>query len=671
MITDEQKAAAQAIQHAAGRDVAARIRLVAGPGTGKSSAIEDRVRWLLANDVPPDRICAVSFTRASALDLRLRIHRHATEPGYEGIDDVRVSTLHSLALRVLRAANQLGAYPVDPCVLDPWEVKSVFDAEFGHVHGYNSDRRKEIRHNFEAFWSTGSWGPPNYIPPDPPITEEERAHFLGFHGPRSRTYACVLPGEIIRRCVELMEHGLLNAVELLHIQHLIVDEFQDLNPNDLRFVHFMIQHGAVVFVAGDDDQSLYSFRFASPAGIQGFPQNYAPVGQHQLTHCFRCPPEILAAGMTLIAANPAPGRIAKALESLYAEAEPPVAGRMFRWRFNHANTEAKAIAASCRRLVDAGMNPREILILLSNQRALGRPLINEMEAAQVPTEHPREESFLDSDPGRLVLALMRIVCDTNDYISHRVVLGLRDGVGMGRCNAVFEAVVNAGINFRGAFYDALPDGAFTGHALTTINLARGTCAALAGWTGEDTLEQRLAAITAIVEDHFAADEAGQWQAFAEAMPQGIMLEELRDFLWADTDEQQADVLTSAMQRLGIEVPQQGPLPPRVRIMTMHGAKGLSAQVVFIPGLEDEIIPGPRRNPYEGLVQEAARMLYVSITRARAACIVSYAQRRRIAGQMQGVTHSRFAPQLAGAFGPRDKGLTTEEVEAIRDDCANL
>src|SRR3954453_3370942 len=102
MITDNQKAAAQAIQHAAAHDEAPRIRLVAGPGTGKSTAIEERVCWLLPNDVPPDRICAVSYTRASSLDLRLRIHRHATKPGYEVIDQVRVSTLHSLALRVLR-----------------------------------------------------------------------------------------------------------------------------------------------------------------------------------------------------------------------------------------------------------------------------------------------------------------------------------------------------------------------------------------------------------------------------------------------------------------------------------------------------------------------------------------------------------------------------------------
>src|SRR5712692_9757603 len=144
-LTPAQIAAAEAIQQAAAQDAAEQIRLVAGPGTGKSACIEERVRWLIAQGVDPAAICAVSFTRASALDLRLRIHRYATEPGYETIDSVSVTTLHSLALRVLRAAGQLHAYPVDPLVLDNWDLENIFDAEFGHVHDTGVKRREQIR----------------------------------------------------------------------------------------------------------------------------------------------------------------------------------------------------------------------------------------------------------------------------------------------------------------------------------------------------------------------------------------------------------------------------------------------------------------------------------------------------------------------------------------------
>ena len=84
----------------------------------------------------------------------------------------------------------------------------------------------------------------------------------------------------------------------------------------------------------------------------------------------------------------------------------------------------------------------------------------------------------------------------------------------------------------------------------------------------------------------------------------MTLQELRDYLFAESDQQQAAVLESVLTRIGEEIPEAGVLPPRVRIMTMHGAKGLSAQVVFIPGLEDQILPGPWRHPYPGLVLEA-------------------------------------------------------------------
>ncbi len=670
--TAAQIAAAVAVQNAAAHDPSTTVRLVAGPGTGKSSSIEERVCWLLSQNVSPARIHVVSFTRASTLDLRRRVHARAQEFGYEGAKDVHVTTLHSLALRLLRSAGQLEMYPVDPMVLDNWELENIFDEEFAHVYGVGKERRLEIRLDHEAFWSTGEWEPANYLPPDPPITADERTNFEAFHGPRTQTYACVLPGEIIRLCVTQMEAGLIHAIDLLDLQHLIVDEFQDLNPLDLRFVGHLIQQGATVFVAGDDDQSVYSFRFASPAGIQTFPATYPGTGTHNLNACFRCPPRILHASTTLIGAFPAPGRIEKEHFSLYAEAEPPVNGTVHHWRFAHPGNEATAIAQSCKRLVDAGMNPRDILILLSNQRVLGRPIIEALEESEVECEHPREEGFLHSESGRLTLALLRVVCDPDDYISLRAIMGLRNRVGVTRCNQVFQAVLGANLNFRSIFYDAIPEGVITGALRTVVNHARTTCAAMNGWQGVDTLVQRSAAISEIIENQLGAAAVPGWNEFIADLPGEMYLSELRDFLWADTDDQQRAVLEDAFIRLGMEIPEQGVVQPRVRIMTMHGAKGLSARVVFIPGLEEQIFPGPRRHPFPGLVLEAARLLYVSVTRARAACVMSYSTRRIVNGEMRNHTYSRFAAHLGGPFAYRNDGaLTPAEVELIMADCVNL
>jgi len=212
-------------QRAAATDPSPHVRVMAGPGTGKSQTIEQRVCWLVEGGADPGRIVVVSFTRASAEDLRARVAKACSEANLDPA--VRVGTLHSFALRALRAAGRLKAYPADPAVLQRWEVDHIFDAEFGETAGVGSlPRRRLIRADHEAFWQTGEHTPPQVTPPDPPISEDERNGFRTFHGPRTQLYSCVLPGEIVRLCVDHMQAGTLDPAELLKIDHLIVDEFQ-------------------------------------------------------------------------------------------------------------------------------------------------------------------------------------------------------------------------------------------------------------------------------------------------------------------------------------------------------------------------------------------------------------------------------------------------------------
>jgi superfamily I DNA/RNA helicase len=571
---------------------------------------------------------------------------------------------------MLRVANLLH-YPADPLVLDSWELTNVFDAEFGHANALGKIRSEEIRREHEAFWSTGQWAPPNYIPPDPPITTAERASFNAFHGPRTQTYSCVLPGEIVRECLAQIVAGNLDPVGLLHLQHLIVDEYQDLNPIDQQFVDEVIARGVTTFVAGDDDQSIYSFRHGSPAGIQDFTQRYPAAAPHTLSDCFRCAHSITAAANALMVHHPSQNRIPKTLNSLYSGSLPPVAGVVHRWRFANAVNEADSIAASCQSLINAGVNPRDILILLSNQRELLATLRDSLNASHVPFEPPRAETFIDSDTGRFVLAIIRLVCDLHDHVAHRLILGLRPGVGIGTCSAIANAVINNALSYWDVFHNPLPGSVFQGRSLTALNHARQVCAQIGAWQPTDTLQQRSADIAGILTGAFSAAEAQNWQNYVAALPIAMTLQELRDWLWADNDEQQMVVLGAVFTRLNQAMPAAAVLPPRVRIMSMHGAKGLSSRIVFIPGLEEHIFPGPWRQPYPGLILEAARLVYVSITRARAACILSYASRRRIQGPIRPTAPSRFTTSLNGPFIARVQGLQQAEVQQITADIANL
>lgn len=668
-LTPQQTAAAEALQRAAAQDASVQVRLVAGPGTGKSRSIEERIRWLLESGTHPQSIYVVSFTRAASRDLQQRIESYCVQNGQAGV--VRVSTLHSLALRLLRGGGLLAAFPVGPHILDDWESENIIDAEFSYVSKKIASRCREIRGYYEAFCSTGQWGPANYIPPNPPVDPGETASFEAFRGPCTQTYCCVLPGELVRRCAQATAAGLLDPSILLGMQQLVVDEYQDLNQSDIDFVEALIARGVTTFVAGDDDQSVYSFRYAAPTGIQRFPLIHPQLGNHVLDECFRCAGEIVNSANALIAAFAMPNRIPKVLISLHAHANPAEAGVVHRWHFPTDREEAISIADSCRNLIVAGIPAREILVLIGNKRVQIPLLRQAFQDSAVEFDAPRADSFLDEDAGRFVLSILRIVCDHDDYIAYRALLGILPGVGAGTCYAIATWVLNGAVRYRDIFYIPLPATFPKGRALKAVTRARDICASLAGWAGANTLAQRNDDLIDMLTQTFGAAAAAQWANFVAHMPPDTSLEELRDYLWADNDEQQAKILERVYQRLGLPAPAAGFLPQSVRLMTMHGAKGLSATVVFVPGLEASILPGNFRDPYPGLVLEAARLLYVSISRARAACVLSYADERLMYGRMLAQHPSQFLLHTAGAFAFRYDGLDDGEIERIIEARANV
>jgi DNA helicase II / ATP-dependent DNA helicase PcrA len=645
-ITAQQLQLAQAGQQDAARDERSQVRLIAGPGTGKSFAIEDRVCWLLQNGANPQRVFATSFTNASVQDLRLRITQYCQSRGQDG-SSVSITTLHSLALRMLRIAGLLQRFPVSPMVLDQWEVEHIFTAEFCSDHPVGVKRAGLIRRDHEAYWSTGVHNPPNYIPPDPPISAAERAQLSEFLTRFEQIYSCILVGEIVRECVEQIRAGVVVPQNLVTIDQLIVDEYQDLNPMDLEFVAAIIEGGATTFVAGDDDQSIYSFRFALPQGIQTFPATYPNCGDHRLNYCFRCSTSVLAAAQAVTAGYPSANRIPKATESLYVASNPPIAGSVLRWIFRNGAEEARAIARSCWALIDAGMAPGDILVLISDRNILEGPITAALHAANIPFESRSDQDHLSSGEGRVLYDLIRIICSQEDYMAHRSLLGLLAGVGLGTCISIKQKVVANNLNYRNLFYQPLPNAVFSPRETTAIRRLAEICAQLAGWTTDDTLAMRAADLVQAASAFGNPVQEAIGNVFA-GLPNALTIGEFRELFVSSSDEVKISLLTEAYQRMGIEPPVADEPISKVRVMTMHGAKGLSARVVFIPGLEEEVFPGPRRRPYPGLVEEAARLLYVSITRARAACIMSFARRRVVHGRLTQHAPSRFNRFTGGA-----------------------
>ena len=686
-ITAAQKAQADQRQWVAAQDQAPQVRLVAGPGTGKSYTIEKRVADLLNNGATPTNVYVISFTRATCGELADRIRAFCSgQPCATVAPQVRISTMHSLALRILRRGNLLTSYPSSPIMLDDWEQTYVYDRELATTIGCTYGRAAEIRLAHDTQWQTLN---PQYLN-QAQITHREIQGFNSFHASRTNLYSCVLPGEVIYKCVEALQQGSLSVSQLPQIDHLIVDEYQDLNACDQEFVRLLCSNNAVLFIAGDDDQSIYSFRHANPNGIVQFHTTYPASSTHVLTDCFRCTPAVLGPASRLIIFNP--NRVPKNMNPLYGSANPPVTGHLLVWSFQSAQEEAHAIAQSCQELINAGMAGQEdeILILITNRKVQLNPIAQELGNLGLPYDPPRGASLTyEYEPIRAVYALLRIAKDQatgeEDYPAHRDLLGLLSGVGYATAKAVADACISNNQNFRQLFYLSSCPSWLTGRPATAVQRVMAIVQSVGTWSITDTLASHTADIANILSTQIyisgqnASTNVAMWNTLGGALPSDMTVDELILFLAADTETDQQKILDLVFQRISGGLTQTMATTRKpVRILTMHGAKGLSGKVVFIPSVEQGIMPNFKALQATGLVIEQRRLFYVSMTRAMACCIVSHAAYHTGAAAMA-LTQNRIAylsrSQFVNEMGipsvNRTTGLTNSEAAAIVADVNNL
>lgn len=588
-LTPEQRAAACAHDGHA--------RVLAGPGTGKTFTLKARVQYLIEElGVAPSRILIVTFTRKAVVELRDRILPCIPE----GAEPPRISTLHGFALRqLLRNASLVEALPAPLRVADDWEEAEIIIPDLQRLLKKDKKHVKAALDAMSADWDTLTDAELNVDP-----------QFVAAWRRIRDVYGFTLRAEMVYRLKRAMEQH--DKFELEgQFRHVIVDEFQDLNACDLAVVQALGSLGASVFCAGDDDQSIYGFRKASPAGIRAFVGDYPGAEDHKITLCKRCDSAILAAAEYV--ANQDLDREPKDLE---AESKGGLV-RIFAAADQYA--EAKKIANVCLRLHEAGYEYPAIAVLLRSDfhGRFSQPIVDALAANGVPVSEHRTANPLLGESTRRLYALGQLAVSPDDSLAARTLLHLTPRIGDGCIEAVESLAVKRGERYSSTVRAVAEDASFLSNVGSRV---------AAAWKNVEVAVSKLNVVVAADEGAvITADDlrAALSEAAAVLSLPTHAIDDLMQLASETESTSLADLLSkSSTVSEGLE-PQLS--TDSVNIMTMHQAKGLTFDCVLIPGLEDKLIPGSYDDPeQEG---DQRRLLYVSMTRARHALALFYATRR--------------------------------------------
>jgi DNA helicase-2/ATP-dependent DNA helicase PcrA len=634
-LSDEQRVAAGAQP--------GHVVLLAGPGTGKTYALIRRIQYLIDDlAVPPEDIQALTFSRAAAAEMRERLVEELGDVGKQ----VKVATLHSYSLRQLmrHGARRL---PAPLRVAGDWEERWIVVEELSRLLGR---RVKDISNGRDGAldlladdWET--------LAADGSQWEEGHpdAQFLTAWHQHRNVYGYTLRSELVYQLlVELRSDPALQPGALREI---VVDEYQDLNRCDLKTVGLLAARAqAHVFAAGDDDQSIYSFRHALPAGIRQFEEDYPGAMKLVLRECRRCGEDIVTIANWLISQE-----LDREPKELVSVTDWPATVHLV--RFPNQQSEAAGVARAIQVEIASGTSPHEILILVKSdaRNHISSAIRESLEEYDIEVYLPRAARIDSVDVQRVLeyLILSSALASGNqvDDLALRALLELEENrIGERRLWTVTSLALERSIRFSVAI-ETLRQDPETSAGLMAVVLAADQIVERArglAQSGKETFDEWLTRVgdeLRLDAETFESLLLTSREVSADVLDLEIADDRDTDF-GADPAARRAfdyvNALLDAMSNLSDAAPPQ--LEGRVTFTTMHGAKGLTADTVFVLQAEDEVIPGEADGLY---LDEARRLLYVSLTRARTTLVIAACRRRlgpqRFVGQqvVENRTLTRF------------------------------
>lgn len=649
--------------------------ILAGAGSGKTRVLTTRIAWLLATgQIGPGNVMAVTFTNKAAKEMMTRL----TAMLPVNVRGMWIGTFHGLCNRFLRAHYKLANLPQSFQILDTQDQLSAIK-RLMKQHNVDEERfpAKELQWYIAGLKEEGLR--PAVVETR---TEEDRrkVEIYQLYEEQCQREGVVDFAELMLRSYELLrDNDPIREHYRRRFHHILVDEFQDTNKLQYAWLKMFAGAGNAVFAVGDDDQSIYAFRGARVGNMADFVREFDVRHQIKLEQNYRSFSNILDSANALIAHNKT--RLGKNLRTDQGPGEPV---RVYEAPTDMA--EAQWMVEEIRQLYRDDV-PRHEVAVLYRSNAQSRVIETALFNAAVPYRVYGGLRFFERAEIKHALSYLRLLENPHDDTSFlRVVNFPARGIGARSVEQLQDAARASG----SSLHDAVK--ATTGKAGANLAAFVQKIDAMRSETEGLTLREIIEVMLqrSGLVDHYKAERDGgdrieNLEELVNAAESFVTQEGFgRDAVALPVDELGGTVLRQSPASQGLdpslpEINEPAPdyVPPdaetgetlsplaaflthaalesgdnqaqagqdAVQLMTVHAAKGLEFDCVFVTGLEEGLFPSERSlADYEGL-EEERRLMYVAITRARKRLYLSYSQTRLLHGQTRYNVKSRFFDEL--------------------------
>ena len=611
--------------------------ILAGAGSGKTRVLTTRIAWLLSTgQVGPQGVLAVTFTNKAAKEMQARLS--AMLP--VNTRAMWIGTFHGLCNRLLRAHHKEAGLPALFQILDSGDQQSAVKRLLKNL---NVDDEKfpprELCHFINAHKEQGIRAAQAEIFDD---YTRRRVELYAEYEAQCQREGVVDFAELLLRTYELLTR---NEPLRVHYQqrfrHILVDEFQDTNVLQYKWLKLLANYGAddgaKLFAVGDDDQSIYAFRGAEVGNMRDFEREFRVQKVIRLEQNYRSHGNILEAANAIIKHNR--GRLGKNLWTDAGAGEPI---RVFEG-FSDLD-EARFIVDEARDLIREGISRNQIA-LLYRSNAQSRVLEHQLFTAGIPYRVYGGLRFFERQEIKHALAYLRLIANPDDDTAFaRVVNFPARGIGA-RSQENLQAAAHQA---NSSLYNAAAS--LTGKAGASV----GAFIRLVEELRRDTANLPLPEmIEHVIEksglrQHYLGEKEGQERLdnldeLINAAVNFVQEESGGDLAAREEAGDLAAFLTHASLESGEHQALEG--DEAMQLMTVHAAKGLEFDIVFLSGLEQGLFPHENSAQEREGLEEERRLMYVAVTRARKRLYLSWAQTRMLHGQTRYCVASSFFDEI--------------------------